>query len=116
MSEGADPEAELLAALAEHDDLVRRCVRGELTFGQFAEAYNNFYLSAALDGHESDSAGRALLRKHAMRIRLHRIITEEILASVCSDKDAVREAYKRADRFGSAEAVARLSLLDFPPV
>jgi hypothetical protein len=109
-----ESEADLLAAMTHHDDLVRRCVRGELSFVEFCEAYDNFYFSAALDGHESSTRGRALLQKHEARIRPHRIIANAVLARVCSDEDAERDVYKQAGRFGSAEALARLKRLRLP--
>lgn len=109
-----DSEAHLLATLALHDELVHQCVRGELTFDQFCERYNDFYAYYALDGHESDEEERALLEKHEELIRPHRIVALEVLGRVCSDEDAQREIYKQAGRFGSAEAVARLSHVNFP--
>ncbi len=47
---------ELEAALTEHDALVVRCVRGEITFDAFLRAYEGFYQRWALDGHEGDAA------------------------------------------------------------
>jgi hypothetical protein len=101
-------EADLLHELSIHDDLVRQCAAGQLSFDRFCERYRDFYAFYALDGHESDEEDRLLLEKHAARIEPHRIVAEEILGQVCSDADAGRETYQRAGRFGSAEAVARL--------
>lgn len=103
-----ESEADLLLSLDQHDQLVRECVRGEVAFDRFVEKYNNFYALCALDGHESDEEERALLEKYAERIEPHRIIAFEILGQVCADEDSVRESYKQAGRFGSAEGVAML--------
>jgi hypothetical protein len=101
-------EADLLHELSIHDELVRQCASGQLSFESFCETYRSFYAFYALDGHESDEEERLLLEKHAGRIEPHRIVAEEILGQVCSDADAELETYQRAGRFGSAEAVARL--------
>ena len=101
-------EAALLEALALHDDLVRKCTSGEITFDEFCEKYNDFYAFYALDGHESDDEGRQLFNKYQARIEPHKMIAEEILGQVCSDENAELEAYKLAGRFGSAEALERL--------
>ena len=104
-----ESEDALLAAIAQHDELVLQCVAGKLSFQQFCDQYNDFYAFFALDGHESDEEERGLLGKHEERIHPHRVIVLEILARVCSDQDARREIYIQAGRIGSAEAVARLS-------
>jgi hypothetical protein len=104
-------EPVLLAALDRADTLVRLCAAGSLSFPDFCAAYDNFYLSFPLDGHESDEAGLAVLAKHAPRIAPHQAIAENILSMVCSDTDAGRESYRLAGRFGSVEAVARLKLI-----
>jgi hypothetical protein len=106
-------ESDLLTAVSHHDDLVRQCVAGYLSFEQFLEKYDDFYWAHALDGHESDDEERALLTKHEDRIRPHRIIAEEILGQVCSNEDAQREIYREAGRFGPAEAVVRLGRIEF---
>lgn len=103
-----ESEADLVAKLNEHDELVRRCASGELTFDEFCDRYSNFYAFYALDGHESDAEERALLEKHEVRIEPHRVIAFEILGKLCSDRDAVLESYRMAGRFGSTEAVERL--------
>ena len=56
-------ESELVAALDHHDELVRLCAAGGLEFWDFCAAYDNFYWAYALDGHESDSVGQAVLAK-----------------------------------------------------
>ena len=101
-------EVDLVAVLDHHDNLVRQCARGELSYSKFSLSYNNFFWRYALDGHESDDEERALLAKYAERIAPHRTIASEILGLVCSAADAERKTYKQAGRFGSAEALARL--------
>ena len=107
-------EERLLVELDRHDDLVRRCVAGKINFEEFCEQYNDFYAFYALDGHESDPEEQALLDKHEARIRPHEFIAYEILGRVCSDSDAELESYKLAGRFGSREAIERLSQVKFP--
>ena|SRR5882672_3332426 len=109
-----DSEADLLAAINHHDELVRQCVRGEINFSQFCSAYDNFYLTHALDGHESDDEERSLFQKHAARIDPHRIIAQDILGRLCAEEDAERETFKQAGRFDSREAKARLARVALP--
>ena len=109
-----DSEQDLLKALDLHDDLVRQCVAGNLSFDEFCAQYNDFYAYYALDGHESDLSERALFEKSTHRIRPHEFIAYDILGCVCSDTDAELVSYKLAGRFGSKEAIERLSRLQFP--
>lgn len=104
-------EKHLLLALDRCDDLIRACASGRLSFADFRAEYNDFYWSFALDGHESDQAGQAVLAKYASRIAPHQTVAETILAKVCSDADASSESYRAAGRFGSTEAVTRLKLV-----
>lgn len=103
-----ESEAELIESLNHHDDIVRQCAQGRLSFDAFCSEYHDYYAFYALDGHESDEEERTLLEKYEKRIEPHRMVAEEILGGVCSDADAQLEAYQRAGRFGSAEAVRRL--------
>ncbi|MCC4631535.1 hypothetical protein ABQW55_000795 [Xanthomonas citri pv. malvacearum] len=101
-----DPEeTALLDALDHHDALVRQCAVGALSFREFCTAYENFYWVHALDGHESDSAGQALLDRLATRIAPHHVLAETVLARVCFDTNA---NIVKADRIGSEEALVRL--------
>jgi hypothetical protein len=104
-------EQELIEQLDVHDELVRQCAAGKLSFDDFCARYRDFYAYYALDGHESDQEERALFEKYEDRIEPHRIIAYDILGRVCSDEDAQRETYIQAGRFGSKEAVRRLSLV-----
>jgi hypothetical protein len=75
-------EADLLAALDLHDDLVVGFASGQLSLENFLRKYDNFYWTHALDGHESDEAGVQLLESHARRIEPHRRIAEDVLAKL----------------------------------
>lgn len=104
-----ESEEALLATLNLYDDYVRDCVLGRISFEEFLEKYHNFYMTYALDGHESDPEERALLETHGDRIVLHRQIWERIIGGgLCSDEDAGKESYIQAGRFGSGEGLRRL--------
>lgn len=75
-------EPELVLVLDHHDELVRQCAAGALSFGAFCAAYDNFYWAYALDGHESDAAGQALLGRLAARVAPHRALAETVLAHI----------------------------------
>ena len=104
-------ELRLVAALDHHDDLVRLCAAGRLPFWDFCDAYDNFYWTYALDGHESDPAGLSAMEKFAGRIAPHRELAETVLAHVCSDTHAATGSYGRAGRFGPEEAMVRLKIV-----
>ena len=101
-------EIDLLEVLSAHDDIVRRCVRGDIEFRDFVRLYDDFWWRFALDGHESDSADRTLLERHADRILLHRKIAEEVIGALASASDATKQNYQRAGRIGPRDAFARL--------
>jgi hypothetical protein len=100
-------ETELLSTLDEHDQMVRDCAAGQLSFQDFLGKYDNFYLVYALDGHESETNEQKLFQKYENRIAPHREVSE-MLEYLCSDIDAVKDVYIQANRFGSEEAVRRL--------
>lgn len=104
-------ESQLVAALDHHDELVRQCAAGRLPFWDFCAAYDNFYWAYALDGHESDPAGLAVLDKFAARIAPHQELAETVLAHACSDTRPDKGSYGRAGRFGPEEALVRLKLV-----
>jgi hypothetical protein len=104
-------ESKLVAALDHHDELVRLCAAGRVSFWDFCAAYDNFYWAYALDGDQSDSAGQALLDKLADRIAPHRDLAETVLANACSDHDPDKGSYGRSGRFGPDEALVRLKLV-----
>ena len=103
-----ESEAQLIESLSHHDDLIRQCAQGQLSFNDFCAEYHDYYAFYALDGHESDEEERTLLEKYEKQIEPHRVVAEDILGRVCSDADAKLEIYQRAGRFGSAEAVRKL--------
>lgn len=100
-------ESELLALLDCHDRLVKSCLGGDISLEQFVEHYDNFPKAFALDGHASDSAEKALLERHAERVRFHFGVLE-CLRGLCSEEDAEKPAYIEAGRFGRAEGFRRL--------
>ena len=104
-------ETELLAALGVHDELLRLCVSGSISFSDFVKKYNIFYWSYALDGHESEANSLALLLKYADRIAVHKAVAEEVLGKLCIDAESIMESYQRAGRIGSVAALARISKL-----
>ncbi|GAA4861334.1 hypothetical protein GCM10023332_11610 [Luteimonas vadosa] len=104
-------ESELVAALDHHDRLLSQCADGHLGFWDFCAAYDNFYWAYALDGHESDPTGQAVLDKFAARIAPHQELANTVLAHVCSDTNAAKGSYGKAGRFGPEEAMVRLKLV-----
>jgi len=101
-------EIDLLEELSAHDDLVRRCVHGDIEFREFVRLYDDFWWRFALDGHESDSAERLVLERHANRILLHRKVAEEVIGALASASDATKQSYQRAGRIGPQDAFERL--------
>lgn len=99
---------ELVLALDHHDALVRQCAAGALSFGAFCAAYDNFYWAYALDGHESDAAGQALLGRLAARIAPHRALAEAVLAHVHRETPKTHASDGKAGRLGTEEAMERL--------
>ena len=71
----------------------------------------------ALDGHEPDEDGLAVLRRLEPRIELHRRIAEEVLGRLCEDADAANPTYVKAGRIGSVEATQLIRrLVDESPM
>jgi hypothetical protein len=102
-------EEELLSTLDQHDQLVRDCAAGRISFQEFLDRYDTFYMTYALDGHESDPEEKELLEVHKDRIAPHREIWERIIGGgLCADEDAQKELYIQAGRFGSGEGLRRL--------
>ena len=101
-------ESDFIKILNEYDSLVLQCTSGKISFKDFTEKYNDFYDHYALDGHESDQEENSLLEKYKKRVRLHQVITEDILGKVCSDNDAQKQIYIDAGRFGSKVALKKL--------
>src|SRR3569833_2839210 len=103
-----ESEIDLLETLSAHDELVRRCVRGNIDFDKFVRLYDDFWWRYALDGHESDRTEQLLLERQANRILMHRKIAEDVLGCLASASDAAQQRYQRAGRIGPREALVRL--------
>ncbi len=54
MSKMFESENDLLSTLEKHDQLIDDCASERISFSEFLEKYDTFYLTYALDGHESD--------------------------------------------------------------
>jgi hypothetical protein len=107
-----ESEDELLAILNSKEQIVLDCSLGKIKFQEFIDKYDNFYMTFALDGHESDAEELELLNKYKSKIRLHREIWESVIAGgLCSDEDALKAEYFENGRFGSSEGVRRLKLI-----
>jgi hypothetical protein len=103
----SETEKELLLEFDKHDQLIRDCALGRLSLLDFLDKYNNFYVYYPLDGHESDVEEQNLLVMYEDRIVPHRELFYQ-LSNICSDEDARKDAYIKAGRFGSDEALNRL--------
>ena len=103
-----ESESQLLVEMDRHDEWVRQCANGKISFDEFCDLYKDFYSCYALDGHESDEEERLMLAKHAARILPHQMIADDILSKVCSADDATKTIYQEAGRFGPQEAVIKL--------
>jgi hypothetical protein len=102
-------EDELLSVLEKHDQLILDCVSERIEFDKFLQDYDNFYMSYALDGHESDEEEKKMFEHYKNKIEPHKKVWELILAGgLASEENAAMEEYKEAGRFGSAEALNRL--------
>ena len=105
-------ESELTSILEFYDRLIRDCVSGSISFDQFLKQYDSFYMSHALDGHESDFEEQNLLKSYENRIAPHREIWESVVgAGLCSDTEAVKDEYIKAGRFGRLEATKRIAII-----
>jgi hypothetical protein len=103
-------ESELLELLDRADESINACADGSLEFHAFHQELGHLYSFYALDGHESDEEERKILNRHRDRIAWIERVLEEI-QDVCADDDATKEAYIKAGRFGSSEALQRLRKL-----
>ena len=103
-------ESELVEVLDSADSMIAACVAGSVDIREFINQLGHLHGYHALDGHESDEEERALLKRHSARIEWIEHVLEEI-GGICADVDAPKEAYIKAGRFGSAEALRRLRSL-----
>jgi hypothetical protein len=100
-------EPELLALFDVHDRLVVSALGGDISVEQFVDHYDNFPVAFALDGHESDDAGKALLARHSDRVRFHFGVVE-CLRGLCRADEIDKSGIRKAGGFGPAEAFVRL--------
>jgi hypothetical protein len=111
-----ESEEDLLSTLDDYDQLIRDCVSGRISFQEFLNKYGTFYMTYALDGHESSPEEKELFEAHEDRISLHRRVWERIIGGgLCADEDAQKELYIQAGRFGSDEGLRRLREIGVPP-
>jgi len=103
-------ESELTDVLDKADAMIAACAEGSLDFRTFHQQLGHLHGYYALDGHESDDEERAMLERHRGRIAWIERVLEEV-GAVCADEDATKEAYIKAGRFDSAEALRRLRRL-----
>ncbi len=104
-------ETELLQALRCATDLLSKVQRGELSFSEFVAQYANFYYTAALDGHESDSSERKTLADHEIVVELHGRVQQEIIdllypVGLVSSAEVQRAG--RLDPVAAEKALAKL--------
>ncbi len=103
-------ESELLEVLERADAMIAACVAGTLGVRELLDQLGHLQGYHALDGHESDEEEVALLARHRTRIEwIERALGE--ISEMCADDDANKEAYIKAGRFGSVEALRRLRAL-----
>jgi hypothetical protein len=104
-----ESESDLLSTLEKHARLIDDCASERISFSGFLEKYDTFYMTYALDGHESDRDERTLFETYENRIAPHREVWERIIGGgLCADEDAEKESYIQANRFGSDEGLKRL--------
>jgi hypothetical protein len=103
-------ESELLEVLDRADAMIAACVDGSLGVRDLLDQLGHLHGYHALDGHESDEEELALFARHRARIGwIERALGE--IGEICADDDALKDAYIKAGRFGSAEALRRLRSL-----
>ncbi len=103
-------ESELRDLLNRMDAMIESCADGSLEFRAFHKELGHLHGYYALDGHESDEEESEMLDRYQPRIAWIERVLEEI-GAVCADENATQEAYIKAGRFGSAEALRRLRRL-----
>ncbi len=101
-------EKELYATLDAGRKLIVDCIHGRINFNAFLTDYDAFYIQHNLDGHESDDAEKAILRKHATEIALHQAVWENVISKVTADEFMNRPEVLQAGFIGHSEAQSRL--------
>ena len=104
-------DTDLRVALDRYDAIVDACAVGRISFAQFLELYDNFYMTYALEGQYASDDARELLVHYERRIAIHREIWEQILTRVCGDEEARNPDFIAAGYIGSREATVRLRQL-----
>ena len=100
-------ETEFVALLEKMEAMIDECASGKREFYSFHREIGYLHSFYALDGHESDEEELAIMERHRSRLSWIERVLEEI-GEVCSAGDAPKEAYIRAGRFGSEEALRRM--------
>ncbi len=103
-------ESEVREVLDKADALIAAGAVGSFDFRSFHAQLGHLHGYYALDGHESDEEEVAILDRYRARIQWIERVLEEI-SGICADEDATKEAYIRAGRFGTDEALRRLRAL-----
>ncbi|OAM91593.1 hypothetical protein OH491_24495 [Termitidicoccus mucosus] len=103
-------ESELLEILDRADAMIAACVAGSLGIHEFIDQLGHLHGYHALDGHESDAEEIAMLARYCSRVEWIERVLEEV-GGICADDDASKEAYVKAGRFDSSEALRRLRAL-----
>ena len=103
-------ESELLEVLDRADAMIAACVAGSLGVRELLDQLGQLHSYHALDGHESDDEELAMFTRHRARIAWIESALGEI-GEICADDDANKDAYIKAGRFGSVEALRRLRAL-----
>lgn len=84
--------------------MVRQLYLKEITLEAFLVAYDDFYDQYALDGHEADETGKAILQRFERQICLHLRIRDEILYRLTSSDFASNPEYAALGFIGPSEA------------
>ena len=100
-------EAQVILALEQLDRSLALCLQDVISIDAFCDALGEYYWEHALDGHEADAEGRAMLEAYGPRIARYSAINN-IVCRICSETDAAREIYIQAGRINAAEALVRL--------
>ena len=93
-------ESDLIEITKTLDQLVVKCISGEMPFDAFLKEYGYPIGEYALDGHESNEEEKILLRKFANSLKLHMEIAECVLNKLCTTEQAQEQAYIQAGRIG----------------
>ena len=93
------PEIELLSA----SKFVQAVASGEVEFQQFVALYDNYYYSAALDGHEGGAEYLAFLKENRSLVALHKQV-QTVLDKVYVSPSGENPVAVPAGRLSAQEA------------